>query len=184
MLRYAILLFAMFIIIYFNMGDTVFKDKSLKLGVSVPKSGIMKAWGDAVSDGANAYFTHVNQNHLLKNQKIKLIIYDDKYEPELTVENTNILIDKNVFALFGFVGTPTVKKILPYLRKSDMPFVAPFTGASFLRDAKGENIVNFRSSYSEEIDYIVEYLNRKRAISRFAVFYQMMIMERKVLFLF
>jgi len=79
MLRYAILIFTLFIIIYLNMGDTTYKDKSLKLGVSVPKSGIMKAWGDAVSDGANAYFAYVNQNHLLKEQKIKLIIYDDNY---------------------------------------------------------------------------------------------------------
>ena len=50
--------------------------------------------------------------------------------------------------------------------------IAPFTGASFLRKNKGVDIVNFRSSYKEEIDHIVEYLRNKRDISNFAVFYQ------------
>ncbi|MFT5661234.1 MAG: branched-chain amino acid transport system substrate-binding protein [Sulfurimonas sp.] len=172
MFKYIIAFLLALIFIYLNYADDRFDGKSLKLGLSIPKSGIMHAVGDAVYSGSNAYFLHANQNKLLGDVKVKLIVYDDKYEPDLTVENMKKLIDKNVFAFFGFVGTPTVKKILPNLRNTEIPLIAPFTGASFLRNNNVANIVNFRSSYKEEIDYIIEYLRSKRDISRFAVFYQ------------
>ena len=172
MFKYIIAMLLVFVMIFLNIGDDEFDGKSLKLGLSVPRSGIMHAVGDAVYSGANAYFLHVNKNNTLKNIKIDLIVYDDKYEPDLTIENVKKLIEKNVFAFFGLVGTPTVKNILPILRNAEIPLIAPFTGASFLRNKEGVDIVNFRSSYKEEIDSIVEYLRKKRNVSRFAVFYQ------------
>ena len=160
-------------IIYINLKDDTFNHKVLFFGTSIPKTGIMNAWGDAVYSGANAYFSYVNDSKLLDGRKLKLIAYDDKYEPELTNDNIHKLItDYNIFSFFGFVGTPTVKNILPTLEESNIPLIAPFTGASFLRTTKNENIINFRSSYQEEVDHIIEYLHDKKSISRFAVFYQ------------
>lgn len=172
MIRYVIVILIFFILLYYNFKDKEFNDKVLKLGTSVAKSGIMKAWGDAVESGANAYFLHTNENNLLKGKKIELIAYDDKYEPEITAENVKKLINQNIFAFFGFVGTPTVKNILPVLESNDIPLIAAFTGAAFLRDDKEENFINFRSSYKEEIENIVDYLQNKKNISKIAVFYQ------------
>ncbi len=172
MLKYTVLVFIFFIILSLNIKDENFDNKSLRIGISIPKSGIMKAYGDAVQDGANAYFFYVNDNHILKDKKIELVVYDDKYEPELMNETVKELINQNVFTFFGFVGTPTIKKILPILENNSIPFIAPFTGASFLRNKQNDNFINFRSSYKEEIDNIVEYLYKKKNITRFAVFYQ------------
>ena len=99
-----IAVFIVFILLILNIENSEFDSKSLKLGVSIPKSGIMHAVGDAVYAGATAYFLHAEQNKLLGDVKVKLIVYDDKYEPELTVENTKILIDKNVFAFLVLLG--------------------------------------------------------------------------------
>ncbi|NOR58009.1 MAG: ABC transporter substrate-binding protein [Sulfurimonas sp.] len=172
MLKYIIGVLIAFVLLFLNIENDDLDGKSLKLGLSIPRSGIMHAVGDAVYSGADAYFLYANENKILGNVKIELIVYDDKYEPDLTVENIKKLIDKNVFAFFGLVGTPTVKKILPILRSAEIPLVAPITGASFLRNNEGIDIINFRSSYKEEIDYIVEYLRNKRDVSKFAVFYQ------------
>lgn len=134
----------------------------------------MKEWGQSVEIGTNAYFKYVNEKKLLPNgKKIKLIALDDKYEPDLTYENTEKLLKrKDLFALYGFVGTPTVKNILPLLENYNVPFISPFTGASFLRNQEDKNFINFRSSYKEEIENIVDYLHFKRNITKFAVFYQ------------
>lgn len=172
MLKYFLAGLSILIFLYFALRDEKFEQESLKLGISVPNSGIMKAWGSAVYSGADAYFSHVNENNLLKDKKISLIVYDDKYEPELTIENIKKLIDEKIFAFFGFVGTPTVKKILPILQKEKIPLIAPFSGAEFLRDRKYKHFVNFRSSYDQEIDAIVKYLYEKKGVERFAVFYQ------------
>jgi branched-chain amino acid transport system substrate-binding protein len=170
--RIPIIIF-LFLISYYFFKDQVFEEKTILVGSSLPKTGIIKSWGDGVSVGANSYFKYVNDNKLLGNKTIKFITYDDKYEPELTIDNLNKLVYQDrVYALFGFVGTPTVKSILPFLEDLDIPFFAAFTGASFLRNNKNENFINFRSSYKEEIEKIVYHLHNKKNLNKIAVFYQ------------
>ena len=170
--RIPILLFIL-AIMYIYFKDEVFTKKTITIGSSMPQTGIIKAWGSAVTSGANAYFKHVNENNILNDKKIEFLIYNDKYEPELTIDNINKLIFQDkVFALFGFVGTPTVKSVLPILYDKDIPFIGAFTGASFLRNTKNENFLNFRSSYTEEIEALVSYLHDKKKLKKIAVFYQ------------
>ncbi len=170
---YIIFLFILLASFLFIEKDFYVKDK-IVLGASFPKTGIMKEWGRSVEIGSNAYFKYINEkNNLLPNKKIKFLTLDDKYEPDLTYKNTNkFLKTKNLFALYAYVGTPTVKRVLPILEKNSLPFIAPFTGASFLRDKENKNIINFRSSYQKEIEKTVNYLIEKKNISKFAVFYQ------------
>ena len=145
--------------------------RSITLGASLPLHGINQELGRDVMQGANAYFKYINDNGGIRHLPIRLIGYDDKYEPQNTLKNTHRLIDEDkVFALFGFVGTPTTKKIMPVIE--DIPFIAPYTGAAFLRNSEKETIVNFRSSYGEEIENIVQYLTKQKKVQRFAIFYQ------------
>ncbi len=146
---------------------------TIVLGTSLPLSGINKELGKEVIEGANTYFNHVNARGGIDGKHINLIFYDDKYEPQNTLKNINTLINKDkVFALFGFVGTPTTKKVLPIIINEDIPFIAPYTGASFLRNSHVHNIVNFRSSYKEEVEGIINYLYKAKKITKFAIFYQ------------
>lgn len=170
--RLPIIIF-IFIIFYIYFKDDVFKEKTLIVGASLPNTGIIKSWGESVSSGVNAYFSYANENNLIKNKKLEFLVYDDKYEPELTYENTQKLIyEDKVFALFGFVGTPTVKRVLPILYDEKIPFFSAFTGASFLRDNKNPNFINFRASYDQEIETMINYLNVEKKLNKIAVFYQ------------
>ncbi len=147
--------------------------KEIRLGASLPLSGINQNLGEEVVIGSNIYFNHVNAKGGIDGKKIDFIYYDDKYEPEITQTNINRLIKKDkVFALFDFVGTPTVKKVMPIIKNSKIPFIAPYTGASFLRNPQNSNIVNLRSSYKEEIDALVGYLVINKKLSKFSIFYQ------------
>ncbi|MGB5919066.1 ABC transporter substrate-binding protein [Arcobacter sp.] len=173
MAKKLLILISILIILYLIFKEKEYTGSTIKIGGSVPKTGIIKSWGESVINGADAYFKYANENKLLNNKKIKFITYDDKYEPELTIDNTNKLIYKDkVFALFGFVGTPTIKSILPILNDENIPFFAPFSGASFLRNNRNENFINFRSSYKQEIESLIYYLNNKKDTKRIAVFYQ------------
>ena len=164
------ILITVFIYIYLSKIDN--RD-TIILGASLPLSGINKELGKEVIEGANTYFRHINAKGGVNGKHINLIFYDDKYEPQNTLKNINTLINKDkVFSLFGFVGTPTTKKILPIVIDNDIPFIAPYTGASFLRNSHYNNIVNLRSSYKEEIESIVNYLYSTKLITKFAIFYQ------------
>lgn len=175
MIKYILVLILILSLSFFKLNNSdEFEEQTLILGASIPKTGIMSAMGHNVYTGANAYFSFANDRNLLpNNKKIKTLWYDDKYEPELTKENLNKLIEENrIFSLFSFVGTPTVKNILPQLSSLQIPFFAPFSGASFLRNKQLDNFVNFRSSYEEELEHIVEYLYDEKNIKKIAVFYQ------------
>ena len=170
--RLPIIMF-IFIICYVYFKDEAFKERTLIVGSSLPVTGIIKSWGEAVTSGVNSYFNYANENNLIKDKKIEFLFYDDKYEPELTFENTNKLIYQDkIFALFGFVGTPTVKRILPMLYDENIPFFSAFSGASFLRNNKNANFINFRSSYNQEIETLINYLSTQKKLNKIAVFYQ------------
>ena len=140
--------------------------KEYIIGSSLSLKGIMGDMGEAVKLGTEVSF-NVYKNRL-KNRVIYKFL-DDKYEPQLTFENIKTLYNHNLFLLYGIIGTPTVKKVLPFLSDNSLFLYAPFSGANFLR--QNRYVLNFRASYKDEIKKIINYLTKKN-ISKFAVFYQ------------
>ena len=73
------------------------------LGQSAAFSGPAAQLGIDLHAGARLYFDSVNQLGGIHGRKIEIVTADDKYEPELTAENTRRLIQTDqVFALFGY----------------------------------------------------------------------------------
>ena len=105
--------------------------------------------------GASAYFTHVNRAGGVRGRKIVLKTHDDGYQPDPSVANTlTLMLEDQVFALFGYVGTPTVTRVLPMLKKfqeRNVYLFFPFTGAQPQREPPyGEFAFNLRASYRQE----------------------------------
>lgn len=133
--------------------------KKIKLGMSNALTGPASQLGKELSKGAFVYFKQLNNLGGINRQLIELISLDDGYEPKNTVRNTKILIEqKQVLALFGYVGTPTSHAILPILKQTNIPYLMPFTGADFLRIPVVDNIFNLRASYLQEAQAQVDFL--------------------------
>ncbi|MYF57515.1 MAG: ABC transporter substrate-binding protein, partial [Gammaproteobacteria bacterium] len=103
------------------------------LGVSAAFSGPSRGLGTELYRGASAYFSRVNENGGINGRRIVLKMYDDGYQPDPCVENTmKLMLEDQVFLLFGYVGTPTVTRVLPLLKKfqdENIFMFFPFTGA-------------------------------------------------------
>jgi len=102
--------------------------------------------------------------------------YDDGYDPTRAIENTIRLIENdNVFLLFNYVGTPTVTRCLPLLKRHQDQSVLlffPFTGAQPQRQQPyGKFVFNLRASYYQETSGLVDHFV-KIGRTRVAVFYQ------------
>ena len=123
--------------------------------------------------GIEAAFLEANRAGGVNGRLIELRSLDDSYEPEAAIANTVRLIEEErVFALIGAVGTPTSRSATPVARSHGVPYVAPFTGAAFLRDAEMlENVINLRASYNQETEKMVAELTGI-GIERIAVMYQ------------
>ena len=147
-------------------GDTVV------LGQSVALTGPAAALGIEMRNGAKVYFDFINAKGGVNGRKIQLITLDDGYEPARTVPNTKKLIEEHkVFALFGYVGTPTSSAALPLFTQARVPFFGAFTGAELLRQPFNRYIFNVRASYYDETEKIVEQLVSTGS-KNIAVFYQ------------
>ena len=142
------------------------------LGQSVALTGPAAELGIQMRNGAKAYFDHVNAQGGVHGRKIELITLDDGYEPSRTVPNTMKQIEESrVFALFGYVGTPTSSVAIPIFTEAKVPFFGAFTGAELLRDPFNRYIFNVRASYYDETEKIVEQVVSTGG-KNIAVFYQ------------
>src|SRR5262249_16378065 len=150
--------------------------EDLVLGMSAAFKGPSRGLGIELYRGAMACFAEVNATGGVHGRKIRIQAYDDGYQPGPAVANTVRLIrDDKVFLLFGYVGTPTVTRVLPLLKRFDDRSVylfCPFTGAEPQRRPPYDAYVfNLRASYGQETAGLVNHfvaVGRKRI----AVFYQ------------
>ncbi|MEN9843704.1 MAG: hypothetical protein RLZZ612_1533 [Pseudomonadota bacterium] len=148
-----------------TIGDTIV------LGQSAPFSGPAEQLGVQFHEGAKIYFDAVNAKGGVRGRRIELKHLDDGYEPDRCVANTKQFLDQNVFALFGYIGTPTSVAALPLATQARVPFFAPFTGAQALRDPFNPYAIHIRASYFDETAAIVKLITSS-GIKKIAVFYQ------------
>ncbi len=151
-------------------------DTEIRFGIAAPFSGPAKELGQNMKLGIEAAFGAANASGGVFGRKLKLLVADDGYDPTRTPGAMKELYDKDqVFGLVGNVGTPTAVVSLPYALDRKMLFFGAFTGAGLLRsDPPDRYVFNYRASYAEETEAIVNYLVKVRKLkpSQIAVFAQ------------
>ena len=147
-------------------------DQRVIFGQSAAFSGPAQELGRNMQLGIQSAFHEVNQRGGVHGRQLELSSLDDAYEPEAAIANTNRLIEEEVFALIGAVGTPTSRSATPVAAAAGVPYVAPFTGAEFLRSPELTNVLNLRASYYQETEEMVARLTQDLSIERIAVMYQ------------
>jgi branched-chain amino acid transport system substrate-binding protein len=148
----------------------------IRLGMSADFSASARALSIELYRGAMAYLLPLNNAGGVNGRRIVIKAYDDQYEPDLAIRNTlKLMAEDDVFALFSYVGTPTMNRTLPLLQMHhDKNFLLffPFTGAATNRIPPYDHLsFNLRASYAQEIKGLVDHfvaVNR----TRIAVFYQ------------
>ena len=154
-------------------GDPGVTSSTIRIGQSAAFGGPASALGQGMRKGLQAAFNLINEAGGVHGRKIKMITYDDGYEPNKAIANTKRLIETdNVFALIGEVGTPTSKAVQPIAKSASVPFIGPFTGAGFLRNPDNAHVVNFRGSYDQETEAWIKHLTTDLGVKRIAILYQ------------
>ena len=142
-------------------------------GQSAAFSGPAQELGRNMRLGIEAAFHEANSGGGVHGRRLQLVSHDDAYEPEAAIANTFHLIEEDqVFALIGAVGTPTSRSATPVAAEAGVPYIAPFTGAEFLRDPNWRNVLNLRASYYQETEEMVARLTEDLGVTRIAVLYQ------------
>jgi branched-chain amino acid transport system substrate-binding protein len=147
----------------------------IRLGISADFSASARALSIELYRGAMAYLLPLNNAGGVNGRQVVIKAYDDQYEPDLAIRNTLKLMAEDVFALFSYVGTPTMNRTLPLLRMhhdKDFLLFFPFTGADANRIPPYNQLsFNLRASYDQEMKGLVDHFVAVRR-TRIAVFYQ------------
>ncbi len=154
-------------------NKTGIKDDEILIGSSLALEGHAGYLGTQMLQGAMAYIQHINSTGGIHSRKITLIAMDDSYDPTQCLYNTQRLImEKKVFSLFCYVGTPTTVRIVPLINEAKIPLVGMFTGANRLRQPVNRYLINIRASYYQETRAAVKLIVNEMKLDRVAVFYQ------------
>lgn len=144
--------------------------------MSAAFQGPSRGLGIELYRGAAAYLKVVNSRGGVHGRPVELVAYNDSYQPTPAITNTIRLVEQDdVFLLFGYVGTPTVTRVLPVLKTfqaRDIFLMFPFTGAQPQREQPYDRLVfNLRASYRQETAGLTHHL---LAVGRrkIGVFYQ------------
>ncbi|MCH8623024.1 ABC transporter substrate-binding protein [Undibacterium sp. TS12] len=147
------------------VGNTVL------IGQSSPRSGPAAILGNEMFEGARAAFEESNRAGGIFGRRFTLVGMDDGYDPQRCVSNTVELLGRNVFALCGYVGTPTCAAALPTIEQAGIPLIGLFTGSEALRAHK-PGVFHVRASYGEECRIMTRQFLAAGADTKIAIFKQ------------
>ena len=146
------------------------------LAMSAAFTGPSRGLGIELYRGSLAYFAEVNAQGGVSGRPIVVKTYDDGYNPAPAIYNTIKAVEQDrAFLLFNYVGTPTVTRVLPLLKRyasRSIYLFFPFTGAQPQREPPYDGeVYNLRASYRDETYALVDHftaVGRKRI----AILYQ------------
>jgi branched-chain amino acid transport system substrate-binding protein len=172
MSRYLVVLLAAAVFSPWCAAESGVTANRILLGQAAVFSGPAAQLGIQMRNGIKAYFESVNERGGVHGRRLELISEDDRYEPSVAPSASKKLIEEHrVFALLGYVGTPTGAAHLPVTTQARVPLVGMFTGAEILRVPFNRYVFHVRASYYDETEKIVEQVVATGG-QRISVFYQ------------
>ncbi|MEO9136781.1 MAG: ABC transporter substrate-binding protein [Casimicrobiaceae bacterium] len=109
-------------------GDTVTGD-TIVLGQTAAQSGPQAPIG-ASKWGLEAFIGSVNARGGVAGKKLRLISYDDGYQPaQTTALDKKLVYEDRVFAIVGSIGSPTTAAVYKTLNEAHVPLVSMGSGS-------------------------------------------------------
>ncbi|MGZ5033596.1 MAG: ABC transporter substrate-binding protein [Usitatibacter sp.] len=142
--------------------------KEILIGQTSSFTGAIAGQVKEQTDGATLYIDWVNANGGVNGRKIRLESLDDAFDAKRAAQNARTLIDKGVFALFLTRGTPQNEAILPVIKETGTPLIAPSTGAIVLHEPVNPLVFNVRARYQTEAEQAIAQL-KSQGITRIVI---------------
>lgn len=109
-------------------GGTVSGD-TIVLGQTAAQSGPQAPIG-ASKWGLEAFIASINAKGGVNGKKLRLISYDDSYQPaQTTALDKKLVYEDHVFAIVGSIGSPTTAAVYKTLNEAGVPLISMGSGS-------------------------------------------------------
>jgi branched-chain amino acid transport system substrate-binding protein len=147
-------------------GDTIL------LGQTAAQSGPNAPTGEA-KFGLEAYLAMVNARGGVKGKKLKLVSYDDAYQPAQTTALVKKLVYQDqVFAMVGSIGSPTNAAVYKMLDSVNVPMMGMGTGSPIFYQPTMKYVFPSWPLYTTDGKTIGAFVKRRFANQPVAIIYQ------------
>lgn len=143
------LLFAVFMTAFYL---TAHAQTAIVVGQSVDLSSTTASRVKEYVKGVDAYIDQMNKQGGVNGRTVKLVRYDDAFNPEKALANAKRLVEQDGATLFfGMGSAQSTAAILPYAAEKGIPVFGSLSGADSLRKPN-PLLFHCRASFGEEIN--------------------------------
>lgn len=148
-------------------------DSEILIGHLGPQSGNTAIY-DEIRIGIEAYFKYVNEQGGINGKNLKLIAYDDQYQPAKTVQLAKKLVEEDkVFAMVANACTACNMAAKDYYIEKGIPYVMVGSGSKAFVDPPAKNLMGLLvMNYEVEAKIFLDYTVNKLGASKIALVYQ------------
>ncbi|WP_159941663.1 MULTISPECIES: ABC transporter substrate-binding protein [unclassified Nocardiopsis] len=149
-------------------------DDTVVIGTHQPLTGPAAPGYMAVSQGAGAVFDYVNAQGGVNGRQIDYRVEDDAYDPSKTIDVTReLVIEDEIFAMVGGLGTPTHSGVLDYLNEEGVPDVFPSSGALAWNNPEEHPLTyGWQTDYTKEAKIQGQYISENFSGDNVGYLYQ------------
>jgi ABC-type branched-subunit amino acid transport system substrate-binding protein len=142
-------------------SDIGVTEDTITLGAHFPLTGVAAPGYSEIPTGAQAYFDYVNEAGGVNGRQIEYIYRDDAYNPTNTSQVVNqLVLEDEVFAIVGGLGTPTHSAVLDFLNSEGVPDLFVSSGSLLWGEDPETNPYTFgwQTDYESEGKIIGQYI--------------------------
>ncbi|MHB2022461.1 MAG: ABC transporter substrate-binding protein [Mycobacteriales bacterium] len=146
---------------------------SITLGTTTPLTGPAAPGYSEIAPAVNAVFKMVNAKGGINGRKIKYIIENDQYDPALTATLTRkLVLQDNIFADVGPLGTPTTLAAAPFLNTEGVPSLFVESGCACWSSPSLPQTFGWQPNYIIEGKILGHYIATSLAGAKVGYLYQ------------
>lgn len=148
--------------------------QSIKVGAHFPLTGVASPGYSEIPTGTKAYFDYVNANGGVNGRKIEYVFRDDAYNPTQTSQVVNeLVLNDQVFAMLGGLGTPTHSAVLDQLNSEGVPDLFVSSGSLLWNQPeKYRQTFGWQPDYEVEAKILSQYIAQKFPQAKVGLFLQ------------
>ncbi len=146
---------------------------SITIGATVPLTGPAAPGYDEIAPAMDAVFAWVNAHGGVYGRKINYIYLDDQYNPSQTATLTRkLVLQDNIFADVGSLGTPTQAAVQGFLNSEKVPQVFIESGCNCWSNPKYPDSFGWQPPYTIEGKILGAYIAAHFAGKKVGYLYQ------------
>ena len=146
---------------------------SITIGATVPLTGPAAPGYDEIAPAMNAVFDWVNAHGGIDGRKINYTYLDDGYNPANTATLTRkLVLQDNIFADVGSLGTPTQSAVQGFLNQQKVPQLFIESGCNCWSSSKYPYSSGWQPPYTVEGKILGSYIKANFAGKKIGYLYQ------------